>query len=82
MEKEIETRFNKDKWVHETKHDLWLTDYDAYVLAEELKFRVIRIKSMRDKCGISPNDKEAEPNRHIETILKVCKQLGLDVKTD
>lgn len=77
---EKETRFNEEKRVHETKHDLWLTDYDKYVLEWEFKLRIMHTKSMRDKCGISPDDKNSEPNLHIATMLKVCEQLGIKIE--
>lgn len=77
---EKETRFNENKRVHETNHDLWLTEYDKYVLGYELQMRVEKTKSMRDKCGISPDDKNSEPNMHIASIVKVCEQLGINIE--
>lgn len=77
---EKETRYNEQKRVHETKNELWLSEYDSYVLAEEFQFRVYKLQHMRDKCGISPEDKNAEPNKHIAVIVKVCEQLGLEIK--
>lgn len=75
-----ETRFNEQTWVHDVKHELWLSEYDSYVLAEEFQFRVSKLQYMRDKCGISPEDKDSEPNKHIAVIVKVCEQLGLEIK--
>lgn len=79
MSIEKEKRWNEDKWLWEEKHDLWLLDYDKYVLGQELALRIIQIQSLRDKSGISPDDKKAEPNQHIHSLVKICDQLGLEL---
>lgn len=61
------------------EYTLRLSDYDKYVLESELAIRIFQIKATRDKAGISPDDKESEPNKHIESILTVCKQLEIDL---
>ena len=80
MERNKEKRWNTDNLEHETKHEIWLTDYDECALTWELQMRVMQTKAMRDKCGISAEDKEAEPNRHIATMLKLGEQLGLKIQ--
>lgn len=72
-----ETRFNPETRQLETKHEVWLSDYDTYAMTWELQMRILKTKSMRDKCGISPDNKKAEANMHIATIEKLAKQLGI-----
>lgn len=79
MEKEKEKRWNEEAKIWEEKSELWLTEYEKYVLGEELTFRIHAIKSTRDKCGIDPNNKDAEPNKHIKVVLDICEKLGVDV---
>jgi hypothetical protein len=76
---EKEQRWNEQRWGYDTKHELWLSDYDKYVLGDEIQMRIFQIKATRDKCGISPDDKDAEPNRHIESLLNICKQLEIEI---
>jgi len=64
------------------KHELWLTDYDKYVLEDEIKTRIFQIKATRDKCGISADDKTAEPNKHIHSLVNFCEQLGIEISVD
>lgn len=75
MDDNKEKRYNEDKWLWETKEELWLSEYDKYVLTTELEIRIFQIEATRDKVGISANDKDAESNKHIETLRKILKQL-------
>jgi hypothetical protein len=79
MSDENDLRWNEERRGWDQKHELWLSKYDKYVLSWELKLRVMQLKSTRDKCGISPDDKDAEPNKHIESILTFCKQLEIEL---
>lgn len=63
----------------DTEHKLLLSNYDMYVLEDGIRIRIYQIKATRDKCGISPNNKESEPNKHIESLLKICEQLGIEI---
>lgn len=68
--------------MNKTKHELQLSPYDKYVLTDELSIRITQLQATRDKVGISPTDKEAEPNRHIASLLSIANQLGLNLSVN
>ena len=67
----------KKRW--EEHFILNLSSYDKYVLTDSLNLRILQIKSLRDKCNISPDDEQAEPNKHIKALEDICKQLEIEV---
>lgn len=72
-----EKRFNEETLEHESKFELWLNDNDLYIIKQALELRIMQTKSTRDKCNISPCDKEAEPNKHIEAITRLANELNI-----
>lgn len=73
------TRFDEDTWTPETLYEVWLTEYDKYVLMSKLSMEVMGIKIAREKCGISEHDAQAEPNKHLASIRKLAKQLDIEL---
>jgi len=67
-------------WKCEEKHELWLSEYDKYVLMDELQLRIYSIEASRNKVGISPDDKKAESNKHIDAINRILIQLREELK--
>ena len=74
-----DSRWNEDQWARELRSDVWLTEYDKYVIMSKLSIEIITLKSNRDKCGISESDMQAEQNKHIASLRKLAKQLDIEL---
>lgn len=54
-----------------------LTDYELYVLEDMLTIRIWQTQATRDKCGISPDNMESEPNQRIQAMRSIAKKFNL-----
>lgn len=76
---QIERQFNSTSLEHETKFEVTLNDYELYVIKENLDIRLMQIAATRDKCGISPDREQSEPNLHIAVLRKLANELGIEL---
>lgn len=54
-----------------------LTDYELYVLEDMLTIRIWQTQATRDKCGISPDNMESEPNQRIQAMRSIAEKFNL-----
>ena len=79
MSKQKEERWNEDTKRWETNHDAWLSEYEYHTLEEVLMMRILQTQALRNKCGISPDDMESEPNQRIHAMRSIAEKFGIQL---
>jgi len=60
--------YSEDQWVWLNQITMALTKDEIYTIYSVIDMGIYKEKSLREKCDISPDDKEAIVNKKINTL--------------